>query len=857
MPEPFGASALSDVLLSAAESLAEAGSTHQVADTLLNAALHATPGRSGATLLLGDTLSVAGVTGTPVVMEHALPPGAAPLARAALDTREAQFATLHGPAAPGTPASHAAFPLMAGGRTLGVLRVDLLDLHVFTSAEQAFLRTLARHGALALDRANARTALEARVTQRTQELQTQNAAQDAFVTFMEAAAEATDVTELAERAVAVLHVTLGVAAAFYDLRGGAWHLQAASPDVHADTVALGRLGVPPDTPGFAQAEPGAAPVIVEGARPNAEGAWPYHAAAFAAYARGGQTWGLLSLGTSRAPQWTAREQAVFRAVARSLDLALERQATTERLRVQNTELDVRARALEAFVRLTQDLTLRGDPVALVQRAQAAVLSLLPGGYARYWTRDADTWRVQAHAGDAPGAGAHVLTHEDLPVGAAGPLDEVWASRTALYQDAPGQGARVSATLPVLVNDEVAGVLCIELRAQRHWTQTDRVVLDVVTRSLSLALEGLEAQRTLASTQRYLKTVADHAPLVLFATDARGVFTLLEGQLLPTLGLQPGQGVGRPAMSLFAHEPELRQRVRLHQALNGELTHDLLAFRSGRVLETWLVPVHGPDGTVNNVVGVALDATERLQALREAERTNEELRRSNAELEQFAYVASHDLQEPLRTVTSFAQRLVTRYAPADDERATQYARFILEGTARMSQLIQDLLAFSRVTRNPDGPQRVPMDDLMLQVQQDLRAQIEACDADIHVGALPDVHGDATQLRQLLQNLVGNALKFRAHDRRPEVHVHAQPAGSMWRFTVRDNGIGIEEVYFQRIFEIFQRLHHREQYPGSGIGLSIARKIVERHGGDITLTSRLGVGTTFAFTLPLAPADHDHA
>ncbi|GMA14293.1 ATP-binding protein [Deinococcus metallilatus] len=268
---------------------------------------------------------------------------------------------------------------------------------------------------------------------------------------------------------------------------------------------------------------------------------------------------------------------------------------------------------------------------------------------------------------------------------------------------------------------------------------------------------------------------------------------------------------------------------------------------------------GREQDIIRAVGRSLDlAFERTEQTARVAAQNEALaartqalERSNAELEQFAYVASHDLQEPLRSVTSFSQLLVSRYASEQDPRAQQYVRYISEGTERMARLIQDLLAFSRVATHQEAFQPTPTAQVVEQVLQDLRSQIRETGTQVTLGELPTVVGDSTQLRQLFQNLIGNAIKFRAPDRVPEVQVGAVREGECWRFDVRDNGVGIAPEFFERIFVIFQRLHTRDQYEGNGIGLAIAKKIVERHGGQITLTSREGGGTTFSFTLPALP------
>lgn len=229
----------------------------------------------------------------------------------------------------------------------------------------------------------------------------------------------------------------------------------------------------------------------------------------------------------------------------------------------------------------------------------------------------------------------------------------------------------------------------------------------------------------------------------------------------------------------------------------------------------------------------------------------ELARSNAELEQFAYVASHDLQEPLRSVSSFAQLLERRYKDQLGEEGLRFVRFIVSGTDRMRGLITDLLAYSRVGASEKPHTVVDTGEVLAAVLSDLDANIGECHAEISHGSLPTVWGDAADLLQLFQNLIANALKFNRSSP-PRVEISAEDAGEEWLFTVRDNGIGIDPNFMPRLFTIFQRGHGREEYAGTGIGLAICKKVVERHHGRIWAESEPGRGTAFFFTLPKPPA-----
>ena len=238
------------------------------------------------------------------------------------------------------------------------------------------------------------------------------------------------------------------------------------------------------------------------------------------------------------------------------------------------------------------------------------------------------------------------------------------------------------------------------------------------------------------------------------------------------------------------------------------------------------------------------ANERLEA------KAEELTRSNRDLEQFAYVASHDLQEPLRKVASFCQLLQRRYGGQLDERADQYIGFAVDGAERMQRLINDLLAFSRIGRITTGFKRVELDRVLPEVKSQL--EVRAGDeAQISWGDLPAVEGEEPLLTTLFVNLIGNSLKFRRPDVPPEVRVTAERDGDEWKINVRDNGIGIEREFADKVFVIFQRLHPRDAYEGTGIGLAIVKKIVEYHGGRIWLDLDAGPGASVWFTIPVPP------
>jgi signal transduction histidine kinase len=239
-----------------------------------------------------------------------------------------------------------------------------------------------------------------------------------------------------------------------------------------------------------------------------------------------------------------------------------------------------------------------------------------------------------------------------------------------------------------------------------------------------------------------------------------------------------------------------------------------------------------------------------QSRAELKRANAELERSNAELQQFAYVASHDLQEPLRGVAGCVELLQQRFKGALDAKGEELITHTIEGTIRMQTLIEDLLALSRVATRASAAAATDSGRVLKAALDNLAVAIRESGAEVTHDALPTLTVDPTQLLQLFQNLISNAIKFRG-TQPPKVHVSAVREGEAWRFSVKDNGIGIEPQYFERIFRIFQRLHTRREYEGNGIGLAVCKKIVERHGGRIGVESEFGRGATFSFTLPDPP------
>ncbi|TMI00328.1 MAG: PAS domain S-box protein [Betaproteobacteria bacterium] len=363
-----------------------------------------------------------------------------------------------------------------------------------------------------------------------------------------------------------------------------------------------------------------------------------------------------------------------------------------------------------------------------------------------------------------------------------------------------------------------------------------------------------AELALSASEALYRQTFELATAGIAHVDLSGRFMKVNRRLCEILGYGEQELIGRPVKEIS--HPEDRnltdsQRMRVRSGEKPSVRFEKRYLRkSGAIVWVDLSVALACDASGVPQYEIALfdDITERKKAEAALREAHEELKRSNAELEQFAYVASHDLQEPLRMVSSYTQLLMRRYGDKLDGDAREFTAFIVDGATRMKQLIEDLLAYSRVGTRDKNFKPVDAESSLKRALTNLRAAIQDSGATVTQDKLPTIPCDEVQLAQLFQNLIGNALKFRKPDVAPAVHVGAAEQGAEWEFMVRDNGIGIEPQYFERIFMVFQRLHDKGEYPGTGIGLAIVKKVVERHGGRIWVQSQPGAGTTFHFTMP---------
>ena len=390
--------------------------------------------------------------------------------------------------------------------------------------------------------------------------------------------------------------------------------------------------------------------------------------------------------------------------------------------------------------------------------------------------------------------------------------------------------------------------------ERKRAEQDRA--DALNERAQALSEREAAQGALRENEAYLRTVIGSAPLVLFAQNSHGVFTLFEGRGADAMRVPDNiSPVGQGGMELFAHNGALCEQF--DRALQGE-SFSALNDAGTHVLEIRYSPIQRADGALNGFIGVATDITERVRAEERLRDLAVDLQRSNQVLQDFASVASHDLQEPLRKIQAFGGRLKRSLGETLAPEPADYLERMLASAGRMQMLINDLLAFSRVTTKGRPFEPVDMNGMAERVLGDLEARIQRSGGTVTIDSIPPIEADALQMRQLMLNLLTNALKFHRDGVPPVVHVRAQVVRDtdrggrvLCRILVEDNGVGFEDKYRDRVFEVFEKLHTKGEYEGTGMGLAICKKIVERHGGEITARSAPGIGSTFTITLPVKP------
>jgi len=453
---------------------------------------------------------------------------------------------------------------------------------------------------------------------------------------------------------------------------------------------------------------------------------------------------------------------------------------------------------------------------------------------------------------APGTG---LPGEVLAAGRPVWVEELEGDVHFVRGRAEAVPVRAACALPVLAGREVVGVL--EFFHDRP-AAPDHALLEAMTHigvQLGRVVERSRAREALRRSEAKFAGIISISSDAIVSTDEEQRITLFNRGAEQIFGCSADEVLGQPLEVLIpersrgAHSAQVRRfgESPVVARRMGERGRIAGRRKNGEVFPADASISRLEQGGRRIYTAVLRDVTDRVRAEEELAARSEELERSNRELEQFAYVASHDLQEPLRMVASYTQLLARRYRGRLDEDAEEFIGYAVDGVTRMQALINDLLAYSRVGTRGGAFEPVDSEAVFQQVLASLGPTIEEAGAIVVHDPLPTLTADPGQLGQLLQNLVGNAVKFRG-EAPPRVHVSAERGAGEWTFAVADNGIGIDPAYADRIFVIFQRLHTRDEYAGTGIGLAICKKIVERHGGRIWFEPGPGGGTVFRFTLP---------
>ena len=393
--------------------------------------------------------------------------------------------------------------------------------------------------------------------------------------------------------------------------------------------------------------------------------------------------------------------------------------------------------------------------------------------------------------------------------------------------------------------------------QRHWEQElkearDNLELKVQKRTCELE----EINEKLMESEAQFRTLSENSPSLIIRVDKKLNYLYVNPTITETSGKPPEFFIGKNIKDLGFPEEIVSLWKKGYQKTfeTGKLHRcefELPTIKGLKTFEGIKIPEFNDEGKIGTVISMSYDITERKQMEEELQETILKLKRSNEELQQFAYVSSHDLQEPLRTIASFTQLMERRYKGRLDEDADEFMEYIVDAAVRMKQQINDLLEYSHVSRGENEFKRVNTDYILDQAITNLKSSIDENNAKITHDPLPNVIADGDQLRRVFQNIIGNSIKYRKPDENPKIHISAYKDEKNWEylFGIQDNGIGIEKQYLDRIFRIFQRLHTSDEYKGTGVGLAVVKRIIDHHGGRIWVESELGKGSTFYFTIPI--------
>lgn len=423
---------------------------------------------------------------------------------------------------------------------------------------------------------------------------------------------------------------------------------------------------------------------------------------------------------------------------------------------------------------------------------------------------------------------------------------------------PGNST-MDSSLPQCLEDANGMIQSLMLRQHELETQNQELLSQLKT-----ARHEVEECQKHRETAHLFMSVIDQSSESIFFTDVKGHILYANRSFEETSGYSREELLGNTPRILKSgiHSQDFYKDM-WATLLRGGIYHCRMINRHkhGSLYEeeVRIAPVRNASGKITNFISVKTNIAPLLEVQRALETANAKLSRSNAELEQFAHVASHDLQEPLRTVTCSLQLLKKHCSGLLDKRADQFISLAVAGSLRMRNLIDDLLALSKVDAATMNLVATDTSAVLQQAIENLSNAISESGAKLSYSELPTIVATPSMLVQLFQNLISNAIKFHG-DQVPVIHIAATREGPFWQFSVKDQGIGIDSQYFERIFHLFERLHTRDEYPGTGLGLTICQTIVARHGGRIWLKSSPGQGSTFFFTLPADPTpeiNYDYA
>ncbi|WP_407543310.1 PAS domain-containing protein (plasmid) [Deinococcus radiomollis] len=731
--------------------------------------------------------------------------------------------------------------------------------------------------------------LERQVADRTTQALQNAQGQAAFMAFTEAVGTETDPTGLARQAIALLQDRFADADIGYsELEGPLWRARAWNADLAPELVAVITAGVTSEHPIVAAVLASQQPLFEDASSPaRSDSPEPrmYQAVGTLPLVTGGQVCGLLAIGLRTVGVWSDPEKQLLQAVARGLTLALERAAQVRRL-------EESAYAQRAFLALTEDVGVQTDTLSLARQAISVLQTHLPDSHASWHTPDGDLWKARAWNPEQSASEVALITagvsgnHPviDQMVSTRQPvfLDR-WVTSSEYFVVPPERGEsdrrQSVAAYPLLLDGRLVGMLSISLNHIRPWQHQDRAVVRAVGRALTLALERADdlkqldelatelwtRNEELQRERTFLQAVTQSMSEGLVACDEHGQLTLFNEATRAFHGqdvssMPPEDWAGHyDLLEGDGMTPMTTGRVPLYRAWQGETLQEVkMVIRpthgpARQVLASG-GPIFSPEGRPLGAVVTMRDVTIRRAAEQQLHhshqqltRSNAELRAANEELEAFAYSASHDLRTPVRHVQSFAQLARKALGEGAFDAANRHLGFVEQAATRMNTLIDAMLQLSRSTRQDLRPSPVKLEDLVQQARRDLTAELEGRQVEWRLSNLLEVRGDPALLQQAVTNLLSNAVKFSRKREQPVIEVWSEEDTTGWTVFVRDNGVGFEEQYKDRLFGVFQRLHTDREFEGTGVGLATVRRIVLRHGGRVDARSTCGDGATFSFSL----------